>query len=161
MLSLTRACLSASFGHGRSDAALLAVPLVPAAAVLDVTVATVESARQTLRSATSWLRRTVGQAALRVARACDVVPTATRLEVRLARLTLPLVSAPSTIALPNAVVPSETLPVLPMPSAAQVTVESAPALIDYRAAVAEHGSVRAAARALGIAESTLRRRLKS
>ncbi len=153
MLSLTRQCLSASFGSGRSDAALLAVPLIPAAAVLDVTVATVESVRQAVRSAASWLRRTVGQAALRVAKACDVVPTATRLEVRLAALCLPLVSAPA------AVVPSETLPVLPMPSAAQVTPE--PVLIDYRAAVKEHGSVRAAARALGIAESTLRRRLKS
>ena len=54
------------------------------------------------------------------------------------------------------------LPVaVPMPSAAQVTVEAAPvADLDLAGLLETHGSVRAAARALGVAESTLRGRLR-
>jgi hypothetical protein len=52
----------------------------------------------------------------------------------------------------------------PMPSAAQVTQPAAAAEPDgadaIRAALAEHGSIRAAARALGMAESSLRSKAK-
>jgi hypothetical protein len=67
--------------------------------------------------------------------------------------------------------PVEAVPagpvILTMPSAAQVTAEEAPAVLPLRRAgddlaelLATHGGVRAAARALGIAESTLRSRCR-
>jgi hypothetical protein len=130
--------------------ALATVPAVPAVALAEAAAAGVRAVGR----AVSWVRRKLAAGLRAAAERLDPVPVVSRLEVRLARLAPAAVRAGAPV-------------ILPMPSAAQVTTEDAPAVLplrpagdDLAAALEKHGSVRAAARALGVAESTLRGRCR-
>jgi hypothetical protein len=125
--------------------ACLTVPVIPAVAVAELGAAAV----QAVGRGVSWLRGRLAAGLRRVAAVLDAVPVAELAEYPVAQLApVPVVED----------VPVEAAPVLTMASAAQ---ETRPAAGDDLAAVlAEQGSVRAAARHLGVAESTLRGRLK-
>jgi hypothetical protein len=167
MLRITSRLVASVFGTGRGDLAVLGLPLVPAAAVADVGMAVAGAVRAEAASWAARLRQGVAlvrqQAAALLRSAAEVLdplPVAqeaapvvvVRDVVRpvLCRVELPVVEAPV-----------EAVPV-PMPSAAQVTVEAPTpdAGADLAAALEKHGTVRAAARALGIAESTFRGRCR-
>jgi hypothetical protein len=157
MFATTQAVCGMAFGAGRGDAALLAVPVIPAVALVDVGAAAV----QAVAGGVSWLRRRIGLAALAVAERCGVVPVASPAVYPVATVAAPVpVEAPAKLWSPEVVEEcGDDAPlVLVMPSAAQET--TAPAGDDLAAALAQHGSVRATAKALGIAESTLRGRLR-
>jgi hypothetical protein len=161
---------------------LAALGAAPAALVLDVGLAVAGAVRAEaaawtarLRQGVSWLRRAAAGALRAVAKVLDPLPVQVpAVEVRdvvwpvLYRVELPVVEVPT---------PVEAAPVLAMPSAAQVTAEEAPVAVEEAPApAAEYGpvtcreeaeealarwdTVRAAARACGIAESTLRSRCR-
>ena len=138
MFGMTRCVVRAAFGAGRGDGALLAVPVIPAAALADGLAETGRAAAKGV----AWLRRAAARVLRSAAEALDPVPVA---EARTYPLALP-VEAPA----------PEEAPVLTMPAAAQVT--DAPTRARPRCAelLAQHGSIRAAARAAGVAESTFR-----
>jgi hypothetical protein len=113
---------------------------------------TVRAAGSGARRALGWLRRTAARALRAAAEVLDPAPVAEARTFPLA--TVRQEAAPAVPLVPDAPV------VLAMPAAAQVTAppaDGAPALQD---ALAQHSTVRAAARALGIAESTFRGRCR-
>jgi hypothetical protein len=114
---------------------------------------------QAVRQGVSWLRRAAARVLRSAAAALDPLPVGVPVPVVEAEEEWP--DERWTIA-PEA--PAEAVPeapaVLVMPAAAQVTEAPAPA--NALAAVLERcGSVRAAARELGVAESTLRGRMRN
>jgi len=154
---LTSELMASVFGADRGDMALVGMPLVPAAALADVATAAADGVRRGL----SWLRRRIGLAALAVAQRCGVVPVATA-------AVSPVASLPPVA---DVVIPFQGgEPYEPAVAAQAVEAPSAPATVEpipapavadgLRAALETHGTVRAAARALGVAESTLRGRCR-
>ncbi|HKI33600.1 MAG TPA: hypothetical protein VKA46_17225 [Gemmataceae bacterium] len=154
---LTTELMATVFGADRGDMALVAMPLVPAAALVDGVTAATDVARRGV----SWLRRRIGLAALAVAQRCGVVPVATA-------AVYPVASLPPVA---DVVIPFQGgEPYEPAVAAQAVEAPSAPATVEpipapavadgLRAALETHGTVRAAARALGVAESTLRGRCR-
>jgi hypothetical protein len=122
-----------------------------------------------LRAAVRWARRQAAEALRQTAELLDALPVAALAEDD------DQAEAPDVLPMPI-VLPMPSVPAVPMPAAAQVTVEApaveAPArgraTDDDRArpdpldggaiawALLQHGSIRAAARALSVPESTLR-----
>jgi hypothetical protein len=160
-LSRTDGTLTASL------ALTLAVVCLPAAVLIFLTLAGLSRLAGLLDSC----RLTLAACLRRSADAIDPPPASapTALAVALAAPETPAsVEAPEpppAAPEPASEALAQSKPV-PMPAAAQVTVEApSPSCPDgerrrLAAALAEHGSVRGAARALGVGESTLRGRLK-
>jgi hypothetical protein len=170
MLRLTRGLVASVFGAGRGDMAVLGLPLIPAAAVADVAVAAVSR----LRQAVAVVRVGLAERLRAVAECLDPVPVATA-DDRPSRAAIWCDGYDTGRAHGEAAAAVADVPptVLVMASAAQVTAEeavpeSAPELppkptaghTELTEALLLHGSVRGAARALGIAESTFRSRCK-
>jgi hypothetical protein len=169
-MATVTAALVASVLSGERDgveglAVLAAAPAVALGEGAVLTVReTVRAAGSGARRALGWLRRTAARALRAAAEVLDPADTAPVAEGRRYDLvTLRRDTAPAVPLVPDVPV------VLPMRAAAQVTEDvEAPALPvevfgwtwDYAALLAEHGTVRAAARATGIAESTFRSRCK-
>ncbi len=154
MFRMTRCVVSSVFGGDRGDGALIGLPLIPAVAVGEMCRAAVSG----IISGVAFLRRKAAKVLRQAAEQLDPAPVASRLDVRLARLSLPLVAAPTTTLSKACITPSEreeVPPVLVMPSAAQETVDH-----DYRGLVESYGSIAKAAKAIGIPSSTFRGRLK-
>lgn len=148
MFSMTKCVAAAAFGAGRADGALLAVPVVPAAALADG----VAEVGRAVAKGVRWLRQTAALVLREAAEVLDPSPVA-----RLRVYPVAGVAPPPPVAMPV----KAPAPVLVIASAAQVTAEAeGPAPVDLAAVLAEHGSVRAAARAVGVAESTFRGRCR-
>lgn len=132
--------------------ALATVPVVPAVALAECGVAAVRAVGR----AAGWLRRGVAAGLRALAEVIDPAPSV------LPPVEYVYVELPASVEAPS-FVEDEAPVILPMPSAAQATaetVERAQVETPEARALAECGGVRAAARALGVAESTLRGRLK-
>jgi hypothetical protein len=166
MLRITSRLVASVFGTGRGDLAVLGLPLVPAAALADVGMAVAGAVRAEaaawaarLRQAVAAVRVGLAERLRAVAEVLGPLPVAQEAapEVVVRDVVRPVLCR---VELPVVEAPVEAVPV-PMPSAAQVTVEAAPDVgADLAAALEKHGTVRAAARALGIAESTFRGRCR-
>jgi hypothetical protein len=157
MFQVTRSVVAAVFGAGRSDGALAILPAVPAVALCEGVGLAAAAGVGAVRAGVSWLRGRLADGLRAAADVLKPLPVATAASYPVAQVAAP-VEAPA---------PVEEPVILAMPSAAQCTVEEAPAVLplrpageDLAALLEKHGSVRAAARALGVAESTLRGRCK-